>query len=255
MQRARAIPHRIQTLRFEFDGPDEASLLRQREQVDQACQRLLPELLEEVLDEVATDDEVLQIPRLEVDLGAMNSLELDLPAVAEALRHSLRNLRVQSTSSTSNPTCGETGDAPHNDETVSRRSLAGTRLEWFIGYLLYGDFGNVAPATRIADLVDSAQPPHTLLASVLEALGTAQPARRRGAIIRLLAVSPPAVRSALWQRLTEAAQVRGARIPDHVAADSPGGIDAVVSLLWPEEHFAAAPVDSNIERQLPDYRR
>lgn len=194
--------HRIGRIRFDLTGASEAALLDLRTQIAGTVEEILPSALAGVLDDVAGPEEVLEIDRLEVDLGRLAAGAFDPMVVAAATRRALARMAPPSARSFGADAAVDSSEGMAPAEAagtsdVRRRPIAFAALDAVIAYLLTGEVGPRSPADDLASLFAALSPSTETANRLLAAIRDAPAAARGGAALRLVAVAPPSFLSAL----------------------------------------------------------
>jgi hypothetical protein len=80
-----ALPHRIRQVVFDIQYLDEPTALHGRRQLEEAFHQVLAPLLAEVFDAYAPNGRLIQIDRLEIDLGRIDPERLDRALIRQAI--------------------------------------------------------------------------------------------------------------------------------------------------------------------------
>lgn len=268
MERTPESEHRVQTLRFQFDGSDEAGLLRMRSLVEALCEQALPDRLSELFDDLAGPDEVLEIPRLEIQLGELSSDRLDVDALAEATHQALRNLppaRLKPNAASSANISESDPEYPDQPAPPLRQASSAHRLDQFIGYLLHGDLGATEARSELHELCQALPSPAQVIEQVLVALNASPIAQRRAAMMRWLHLATPELLQALQQRLEQiifstavseeaASLALEALAPAFSRHTMPlaARAAALLEALWPDQAVNTSPIDVAQANNAPD---
>ncbi|QIE56041.1 hypothetical protein G5B40_11605 [Pikeienuella piscinae] len=199
--------HRIGRARFDLSGDSHAALLTFRAGLAAAAEGPLPAALAAALDPLAGPEEVVEIVRLEIDLGDIDAAEVDVATIAAAVARAAADAVARA-----RPAAPDPDSPPHETDGAPRRSdLHTAALSALLFHLRTGGLEERSPRRRVAELcalvaeaVRESHAPRTTAAfqAALATESRAGPA----AMTRLIAAAPAAVvhaiLAALFPRLT-----------------------------------------------------
>lgn len=151
LDRAGENAHRILKARFEIAGGDHGALLDFSARLSAAAERDLPAALATVLDAAAGPDEVLEIDRVEVDLGLIDAETPDFTAMAAALAQALKAM-TKTGAAPSSP-FGAAGEGRGEEAAPRSAGVEAAALDALIICLLTGHLPARSPRRDLGELI------------------------------------------------------------------------------------------------------